>query len=127
MDLGDAVLEILEKAEQIKLPGRRLGVVTIARREFAKRGVCDSKFIDPIERVMMECLQAWTMEQKRDLWLSTESGLNSQLPFEDYDEVSIDMDLEGELMFHIIEALSPRKKGNRRDELDDDNRFDYDD
>ena len=76
---------------------------------------------------MKECLETWTTEQKQDLWLSTEAGLNSQASFEDYDEGSIDMDLEGELMHHLIEALSPRKRGNRHDEMDDDNRFDYDD
>jgi hypothetical protein len=128
MDLADAVDEVLERAEQIKLPGRRLDVVTIARREFAKRGVCDSKFIDPIENVMKECLRTWTMEQKRQIWLSTETGFDNSQAFEDYDEGSIDLHLEGELMFHLIEALSPRKRNNRRDEMDDaDDRFDNDD
>jgi len=117
MDLSDAVNEVLEKAEQIKLPRHRLDVVTIARREFAKHGYCDSKFIDPIENIVKECLRAWTIEQKRGIWLSSETGCKSQCAFEDHDEGSIDMDLEGELMYHIIEELSP---GKRRDEADDD-------
>jgi hypothetical protein len=41
MDYDDAVTEVLDKAVRITLPGHRLDVVTIARREFAKRGYCD--------------------------------------------------------------------------------------
>jgi hypothetical protein len=39
--------EILDKAGTIELPGQRLNVVTVARREFAKRGYRDAKFIVP--------------------------------------------------------------------------------
>ena len=125
MDLADAVDEVLARAEQIKLPGRRLDVVTIARREFAKRGVCDSKLIDPIENVLKECLRTWTMGQKREIWLSTETGFDTNRAFDDYDEEGINFDLEGELMFHVIEALSPPEKRRRGDEMThDDDRFD---
>ena len=121
MDYYDAITEILEKAQSIKLPGYRFNVVAIARREFGKRGGCDSKFIDPIESTLRECLQAWTREQKREIWLSTETGAENERSFEAYDEASIDMDLEGELMYHLIEELSPRRKWNdadRDEELD---------
>jgi hypothetical protein len=112
MDYYDAITEILEKAESIKLPGYRLSVVAVARREFAKRGGCDSKFIDRIESTLRQCLQGWTSKQKREIWLSTETGANNGRSFEAYDEASIDMDLEGELMCHLIEELSPPRKGN---------------
>ena len=110
MDYCDAINEILDKAGTIKLPQNRLDVVAVARREFAKRGCCDAKFIDPIEGTLRKCLQGWTLEQKREIWLTTETGAESDGAVGDYEESSIDMDLEGELMAHIIEELSPRKK-----------------
>lgn len=85
-------------------------MVTIARREFAKRGGCDNQFIAPIESKLRECLRKWSLEQKREIWLSTETGAASTAGCEAYDEASIDMDLEGELMYHIIGELSPQKK-----------------
>ena len=119
MDYFDAIMEVLDAAGRIKLPHQRLDVVTIARREFAKRGGCDSQFIDPIESTLRECLRTWSVEQKREIWLSTETGAASTAGFEAYDEASIDMDLEGELMYHIIEELSPRK-GRSISDFDDD-------
>ena len=73
MDYLDATLEILDAAGQVKLPHYRLDVVTIARREFAKRGCCDNKLIAPIESILRECLRKWSLEQKREIWLSTET------------------------------------------------------
>ena len=105
----DAINEVLDKAGTIKLPRHRLDVVTVARREFAKRGACDAKFIDPIEATLRDCLRGWTLAQKREIWLSTETGAGSDCAAEDFEESSIDMDLEGELMYHIIEELSPRR------------------
>jgi hypothetical protein len=49
IDYYDAIVEVLDRARSIKLPGVRFDVVTIVEREFAKRGCCDSKFIEPIE------------------------------------------------------------------------------
>ncbi len=118
MDFGDAIIEILDKAGTIKLPGQRLNVVTVARREFAKWGCCDGKFIVPIEETLRNCLRGWTLEQKREIWLSTETGAESDWAIEDYEESMIDMDLEGELMYHVIEELSPRKNGNDASEND---------
>lgn len=112
MDYCDAIGEILVKAGTIKLPGQRLDVVTVARRGFAKCGYCDTKFIDPIEGTLRKCLRSWTLEQKREIWLSTETGAENDCAVEDYEESSIDMDLEGELMAHIIEELSPRTRRN---------------
>ncbi len=57
MDYRDAIMETLDAAGQVKLPHYQLDVVTIARREFAKRGCCDHKFIAPIESVLRECLR----------------------------------------------------------------------
>jgi hypothetical protein len=113
MDYCDAIIEILDKAGTIELPGQRLDVVTVARREFAKRGYCDAKFIVPIEETLRNCLRGWTLEQKREIWLSTKTGAESDWAVEDHEESMIDMDLEGELMDHVIEELSPRK--NRDD------------
>ena len=106
MDIGDAIVEILDKARTIKLVRERLDVVTAARRDFAMRGCCDVRFVDPIERTLRKCLRGWTLEQKRAIWLSTAMGAASSSAAEDYDESMIDMDLEGELMHHIIEKLS---------------------
>jgi len=112
MDYCDAINEILHNAQTIKLSSHRLDVVALARREFAKHGCCDAKFIDPIEKTLKNCLRGWTLEQKREIWLSTETGAQSDWAVEDYEESSIDMDLERELMSHIIEELSPRKNRN---------------
>lgn len=118
MDYLDAIMVILDAAGQVKLPHYRIDVVTIARREFATRGCCDNKFIAPIESVLRECLRKWSSKEKREIWQSTETGAASSTRFED-DEASIDMDLEGELMYHIIEELSPRK-GRSPSGFDDD-------
>jgi hypothetical protein len=50
MDYNDAVIEVLDKAARIRLPGHRFDVVTIARLEFAKRGHCDSNSLIPSRR-----------------------------------------------------------------------------
>jgi len=111
MDCYEAVDKILEKMSRIRLPHCRTDVVAAARREFAKRGSCDAKLIDPIERTMKECLKRWTVKQKRAIWESTETGAGDD--FDAYELSSIDMDLEGELMYLIIEELSP--PGRRED------------
>ena len=66
----------------------------------------DSKFIDPIEETLRECIQRWSVIQKRQIWESTESGSQSDVRADVYAMDTIDMDLEGELMFHLIEYLS---------------------
>jgi len=120
MDYDDAVTEVLDKAARIRLPGHRLDVVTMARREFAKRGYCDSKFIDPIQETLRECIQRWSVIQKRQIWESTETGLQSDVRPDAYPMDSIDMDLEGELMFHVIEYLSPHSGDGPTDPGEDD-------
>jgi hypothetical protein len=115
MDCYDAVDEILEKASRIRLSGHRLNVVSAARREFAKRGCCDAKWIDPIEKTMKECLKRWTVKEKWAIWTSTENGAGHTV-FDACDPGSLDMDLEGELMCLLIEDLSPP---HRRDNSDD--------
>ena len=99
MDYLDAIMEILDAVGRIKLPHHRLDLVTVARREFAKRGGCDSKFIAPIESTLRECLRKLSLEQKREIWLSPETGAAATAGSEACDEASIDMDLEGELMY----------------------------
>ena len=115
MDYCDAINEVLDRAGNIKLPGHRLDVVTVAKREFAKRGCCDSKFIDPIERMVRERIRDWTIIQKREIWESTGTGAQSDASFDNYTSDSIDMDLEGELMYHLIEQLSPQTDDDRTD------------
>jgi hypothetical protein len=112
MDYLDAIEEVLEEASGIKLPGHRLDVVTIARREFSKRGTCDIRYIDPIEETIGECIRRWSAAQKREIWESTETGMQSDVGSDAYTPDSIDMDLEGELMYHLIERLSPARKRN---------------
>ena len=116
-------MEVLDTAGRIKLPHYRLDVVTIARREFAQRGFCDNKFIAHIEGTLRDCLRKWSIEQKREIWFSTETGTASSQDCEDYDESSIDMDLEGELMYHIIGELSPQKERSVSDHSDNGDEF----
>ena len=120
MEYWEAVNEVLEKAAAIKLPGHRIDVVTRARREFAKRGCCDHKFIDPIEEIVRSSLEEWSTEKKRRIWQSTETGMQSDEPFDVIAIESIDMELEGELMYHLIDELSPNES---RDERYDDDEF----
>ena len=108
MDYYDAVAEILDKAARVKLPGHRADVVTAARREFAKCGYCDAKFIDPIEGILRVCLRRWSREQKPTIWLSTETGAECDSDFDAIVPSSIDMDLEGGLTHYLINELSPR-------------------
>ncbi|MGH7970679.1 MAG: hypothetical protein ACREIC_18285 [Limisphaerales bacterium] len=61
MDYCDAIAEILDQAATIKLPRKRLDGVTLARREFERRGCCSAKFIDPIEETLRNCLRMWTL------------------------------------------------------------------
>jgi hypothetical protein len=112
VDYFEAIDEVIERAACIKLPGYRTDIVTIARREFKKRGACDSKFIDPIEEIVRECIREWSPEQKRTIWGSMEIGLQSQEGFGADTADSIDMFLEGELMYHLIEHLAPRPQRN---------------
>lgn len=65
-------------------------------------------------------MKKWTFAQKREIWLSTETGFSNQDALEDYPEDSIDMDLEGELRSLIIEELSPSRK---RSEAERDDEF----
>ena len=119
MEYWEAVDEVLEKAATIKLQGHRIDVVTMARREFARRGCCEHKFIDPIEEILRSCLEEWSTEKKRKIWQSTETGMQSDVPFEEIAIESIDMELEGELMYHLIDELSPYDPGGDRYDDDD--------
>ncbi len=86
MDYLDAIMEILDAAGQVKLPHHRLHVVTFARREFAKRGCCDDKFIAPIESILLDDLRKWSFDQKKEIWLSTETGAAATAACDDPDE-----------------------------------------
>ncbi len=59
-------------------------------------------------------MNCWTVKQKRGIWLTTERAAGDD--FDSYDQDSMDMDLEGELMQLLIEELSPPQ---RRDKLED--------
>ena len=124
MDYNQAIDEILELASRIKPPGRRLDVVTIVEREFAKQGYCNFKFIELIEQVLRQRIQQWSRQQKREIWQSTEIGLQHRDDFECYTPDSIDMDLESELLHYLGERLSPAtgEKDTERDD-DDDSEF----
>jgi len=63
VDYDDAVTEVLDKAAHVRLSGHRHDVVTMARREFTTHGCCDSKFIDPIQETLRECIQRWSVIQ----------------------------------------------------------------
>ncbi|MEX0724850.1 MAG: hypothetical protein WD065_01190 [Planctomycetaceae bacterium] len=102
----DAIAEIINKATFIKLPGDRLNVVAMARRAFKKNGGCSAHYIDPMERILRECIREWSLEQKREIWESTETGMESSVDFDDLMPEGIDLDLEGELMYHLIEFLA---------------------
>jgi len=109
MNYSEAVEEILQKAAHIKLPNHRSDVVTLARRGFARKGSCDSDFIQPIEQIIRECIHCWTVAQKQGIWTSTETGMASKRKFNSCTPESIDTDLEGELKYHVIQSLSPAK------------------
>jgi hypothetical protein len=119
MDYLDAIDKVLDKAATVKLRGYRVDVVTAARREFTRRGCCNSKLIDPIERILKECLQYWSPDQKRDIWLSTETGAECHRDFDTYDLGDIDMALEGELMYYLIEDLAPAGSSRHAPDTDE--------
>ena len=107
MDYHDAVTAVLERAARIILPGHAVDVVAAAEREFAKHGACDAKLMEPIERSLRECLSAWSLEQKRSIWRSTESGQQDEADLDDdLDAQYLDLALEPELLHHVIERLS---------------------
>ena len=66
MDYFDAITEVLEKAQTIRLPPQRVDVVPIARREFAKHGSCDAKFIDLLKKRSRIACEAgrWSKSEK---------------------------------------------------------------
>ncbi len=113
MEYWFAVDEVLDKAAAIKLPAHRIDVVTMARREFARRGCCEQRFIDPIEEILRSLLGEWSTQKKRKIWQSTETGMQSDVPIEEIAIESIDMELEGELMYHLIDELSPHEPWKR--------------
>lgn len=82
MEYWNAVDEVLDRAAEIKLPGYRIDVVAMVRRELAIRGCCDSKLINPIEEILRSSLQEWSTEKKRKIWQSTETGAESDVAFE---------------------------------------------
>ncbi|MEX1231340.1 MAG: hypothetical protein WEB58_13930 [Planctomycetaceae bacterium] len=102
----DAIDEIIAKATRIKLPGDRANIVAMARRAFKKGGTCGAQYIDPMERILRECIREWSMEQKREIWESTETGIENSADFDNYMPESIDLDLDGELMYHLIQHLA---------------------
>jgi len=115
MDVYDATEEVLARASGLKVPGHRANVVTIVRREFAKRGTCSIQLVAPIEETLQICLREWTHAEKQAIWRSTESGIDDD---SEWEPGSLDMILEGELMAAIIEELSPPAR--RRSSWDDD-------
>jgi hypothetical protein len=114
MDYCDAINEVLDRASNIRLPGDDLDVVSIARREFAGRGCCDARLVAPIEQTLRECILRWSTTQKREIWETTETGAEDRAAFEAPTPESIDMYLEDELMFHLIEGLSLDQDGGSR-------------
>ena len=111
--------QVLDKAAAIKLPRHRTDVVTMTRREFARHSCCDSKFIRPIEEILRSSLEEWSTERKREIWESTETDMQSDLPFEMIAIESIDMELEGDLVYSLIEELSPHEPEDDRYDDDD--------
>ena len=59
-------------------------------------------------------MEEWSTEKKRKIWQSTETGMQSDVPFEVIAIESIDMELEVELMYHLIDELSPHGAGDDR-------------
>lgn len=110
MDYDDAVHEVLERAARIKPPGSRVNSVVAARREFARNGSCEHGIFGPIEDTLKRCLSEWTPEQKREIWLSTESGMQ-----DDPNDEPMEYFLECELLQRLMEELSePRRQRRAR-------------
>ena len=110
MDYGEAIDCVLEDASSIVLPGSRLDVVTRVQRDFAKQGHCDGQLVARIEDALRTRLSRWSESEKRDICKSLPPSTEDSPTSEDFDfytEDSIDVHLEGELMYLIIEHLSP--------------------
>jgi hypothetical protein len=118
MDYEEAIACVLDDASRIKLRGSRLDVVTRVRRDFAKQDYCDYQLVAKIEEALRRKLMQWSETQKRDICKSLPLSADSPTSedFDDYTEGSIDMHLEGELMYLITERLSPPEPKKRRDE-----------
>ena len=93
-------------------PGARVDVVTQVERDFSKQGHCDHHLIAVIEEALRKRLHAMVPEDKRGIWVSlgASGAINDTDDFDDYPEGSIDMTLEGELMYLITDRLSPPNK-----------------
>ena len=122
MDFDEAIAQVIDDAGRVVLPGKRIDVVTRVERDFARKGYCDHELIEVIEEVLRRRLAGWSRADKRGIWKSlatfgaideTDSG------FDDHTEDSVDMTLEGELMYLIIEQLSPPDNRRRRRDEDD--------
>ena len=116
MNYHDAVTAVLERAGRIILPGHAVDVVAAAEREFEQHGSCDAKFMEPIEQSLRECLEAWSIAQKRSIWRSTEDGQQVEDELDDsLDAQYLDLALEPELLQHVIKRLSGDRKADEMD------------
>jgi hypothetical protein len=112
MDYNDAVTEVLDKAARIRLPGHRLDVVTIARREFANADTAILNSLIPSRRHFESALR-WSMIQKRQIWESTETGLQSDVRVDSYTMDSIDMGGRTDVSSHRVSFTRFRRWPDR--------------
>ena len=123
MDFDDAIDLVLEDAARVVPRGSKLDVVSRVQRDFAKQGYCDDSLRQKIEEALKTRLAQWSLDEKRGIWesvLTVSDEDHADERFDDYPEDSIDMFLEGELMYLITERLAPPRK-RKAFEWEDDN------
>ncbi len=123
MDYEAAIAQVLEDAGRVVLPGESVDVVTLVERDFARQGYCDHQLVAVIEEALRQRLAQWSVGDKRAIWVTlVASGAinDSEESIDDYPAGSIDLTIEGELMYLITERLSPPNERKRREPDDED-------
>lgn len=65
----------MRKVSEIQLPGSYFDLVATILQQGAKRGFYDFGLVKRIEETVKECLEKWTPDQRRSIWLGAEAGL----------------------------------------------------
>ena len=69
--------------------------------------------VDPIERAITTAYDGWSEDQRRSIWLQTESGTGDE-DDEDLDSESFGHFLQCELLDQVLQVLGDDAEGHRR-------------